>query len=1164
MFVKKYFFGKYNEYKPIGKIITLGILFCLLTIHFFILLNPPTVADLVFTSTQEPEESSMPLGYPRPDEVDLYGYNVWKTNANVPAHNNLGFRITSTATLTIYPGISIKFDSGTQILVEGKLYIMGIQAAPVVLTSNEGTPSMNDWSGIRFVSGSSGFVNHTEISYAINGVNLLNVPNIIVTNCSISETSIGIKIEDSADNNQVDNNEIYKCTNGIAIYNSSQNLIEKNEVHNSTFIALSLSDKADNNTIFNNNLSSSGNRAISLSGNANNNTFNSNNIFSNSGEGIRLTGTPDNLFNENNIYLNKIGILFYSGSDRNILIKNTFRQNSESAISFEGARNCEIINNIFLKNYYGIYSSRSSDIKIENSSFSESELADFDLNEKSIIDLINCTFKKSMVSIHDSAILNVYYYLILEILDETGSHKRGKIRIENAKDEILLPYTWIDSGIYWAKCLGYTQDQSGKDKSMNPYWFTASNGTTKFRYGIDMDDQSKVVQIKFVELPNIIEFSEDTKYNMKLSKYFNTFEGMDFKIEILSGKNISYAFNKETLELIATPPDNWNGEEEIRISATPKLGDTVHKSLLFKVTYVNDPPEIIDPIPNQLKREGVPSWDLDLSKYGYDLDLEYGDKLYWSISDVNQSLLNISIINNTQIMKFNLVDRDIFGNDKVTIWLEDKKGEKVWQEIWVNITSENDDPSLTNLLVDPKTGSPTTTFNFTVQYSDVDGNFPDYILLKLNNETSYQMKESYTNDQVVTDGKEYFYETKLANKAHFFVIECHDGFGGYTTSDRIYGPIVSMPDKGSLKGTVKDQDTKKVIPNAKITVKDLVNTSNKYEIKTDSFGNYSVVNLYPGQNRYQIYATALGYKDSEIVNRSILKGGTSILDFELEKLPGEIVDTNITAVWINANRTNITIHHAIKFSGSAEDLDGDILIFHWDFGDGTAVIQGKNVIHSFHKTGMFNVTLTVEDTDGNYRAIDINITVTPDPGADSTDDDKDDTSATNWVNKNSTMLTIILVLIFIIILISIFYIRMEREKAEDDLKIEEEEKRRRDTARERRRRKREMDFVDKEKRNVEQVNILISDLHRKRTGKSTGRKDRGYEKKDRRGRTSREKRKERRKGMKKKEKEIKEADLEIAWENPEPEKTTTQKRIPKEKSKKSTKILQKSLKRTKK
>ncbi len=55
---------------------------------------------------------------------------------------------------------------------------------------------------------------------------------------------------------------------------------------------------------------------------------------------------------------------------------------------------------------------------------------------------------------------------------------------------------------------------------------------------------------------------------------------------------------------------------------------------------------------------------------------------------------------------------------------------------------------------------------------------------------------------------------------------------------------------------------------------------------------------------------------------------------------------------------NITFNASLSY-----DLDGDIVVWQWDFGDGS-VSEGMIVNHSYSGNGFYNVTLTVTDDDG--------------------------------------------------------------------------------------------------------------------------------------------------------------------------------------------------------
>jgi len=49
-------------------------------------------------------------------------------------------------------------------------------------------------------------------------------------------------------------------------------------------------------------------------------------------------------------------------------------------------------------------------------------------------------------------------------------------------------------------------------------------------------------------------------------------------------------------------------------------------------------------------------------------------------------------------------------------------------------------------------------------------------------------------------------------------------------------------------------------------------------------------------------------------------------------------------------------------------MDGEIVEYKWDFGDGIVTSQ-QNPVHFYAKAGIYNVTLTVTDDDGDIATI---------------------------------------------------------------------------------------------------------------------------------------------------------------------------------------------------
>ncbi|MBR9683637.1 S8 family serine peptidase, partial [Candidatus Woesearchaeota archaeon] len=74
----------------------------------------------------------------------------------------------------------------------------------------------------------------------------------------------------------------------------------------------------------------------------------------------------------------------------------------------------------------------------------------------------------------------------------------------------------------------------------------------------------------------------------------------------------------------------------------------------------------------------------------------------------------------------------------------------------------------------------------------------------------------------------------------------------------------------------------------------------------------------------------------------------------------ELTDANITNP---ANGAIVELGEEIQFSGTAVDLDGDELVYTWDFNDGSDLVVGQGITHQFDSEGEFVVVLTVSDGD---------------------------------------------------------------------------------------------------------------------------------------------------------------------------------------------------------
>ncbi len=94
--------------------------------------------------------------------------------------------------------------------------------------------------------------------------------------------------------------------------------------------------------------------------------------------------------------------------------------------------------------------------------------------------------------------------------------------------------------------------------------------------------------------------------------------------------------------------------------------------------------------------------------------------------------------------------------------------------------------------------------------------------------------------------------------------------------------------------------------------------------------------------------------------------------------------------YAGAEIKNVDVDHKVSFSGrNCSDPDEDTLTYKWDFGDGSAEVEGENVTHSYSYNGEFIVTLNITDSEF-YADATLKVIVRPEPPEFVSLDDGDD------------------------------------------------------------------------------------------------------------------------------------------------------------------------------
>ncbi len=319
--------------------------------------------------------------------------NTTWTLANSPYNINGNVLVEHNITLTIDPGVIVKFGNGNYLQVEGKLIADGTKDKMITFTSNKNKPAPGDWDSIKFMNdpdnGSS--IKYCNIEYASwaifvdeNNPTLqpyAATPNITynyISNCSsgISYNPRNPSVPFFNPSNVIAFNTINTNGNGIGIEIENANVL----IHNNTLQnyvgenrGISCHISGGNLTIKYNVITGYKDGIYFSNSWTSNVNIIKNLIVNNSGNGIEMGNWKndglDSFFIENNtLYKNNKGIHFYGTPEKLKIVYNTISFNnygidllSELSANFPNPPDHYIFNNnnIFNNTLYNVNNGQS-------------------------------------------------------------------------------------------------------------------------------------------------------------------------------------------------------------------------------------------------------------------------------------------------------------------------------------------------------------------------------------------------------------------------------------------------------------------------------------------------------------------------------------------------------------------------------------------------------------------------------------------------------------------------------------------------------------------------------------------------------------------------------------------------------------------------------------
>ena len=252
-----------------------------------------------------------------------------------------------TVTLTIEPGVQVRFGGYFSLIVEGSLSAIGEENNTITFTSNKDQPGTGDWIAIEFSGTEPSTLTYCSMQYAINATTIEN-SNVKIENCEIANNSQnGIAIENSiveVKYNEIANN----LESGICITGNNQVNIQNNTISANKNGILLTGSSTTGVSITENIVMSNTQSGIQLNVNGYSDPTIVNNILSANNIGFYITGQANTYITRNSISYNTIGIHYEESTDHtayyNDIYGNQYGMNV--GVSFNAIINAEY-------NYWG-------------------------------------------------------------------------------------------------------------------------------------------------------------------------------------------------------------------------------------------------------------------------------------------------------------------------------------------------------------------------------------------------------------------------------------------------------------------------------------------------------------------------------------------------------------------------------------------------------------------------------------------------------------------------------------------------------------------------------------------------------------------------------------------------------------------------------------------
>ena len=665
---------------------------------------------------------------------------------------------------------------------------------------------------------------------------------------------------------------------------------------------------------------------------------------SNSGNGIYLNNSDDNTITYNTITSNYNGI-FADNSSSNTISNCAIKSNTQNGLFLNATCNSNTISNnnlssntlngIFLSDICNsntisnnqIHSNSNSGIRLENSSSNTLQTNTANTNTDYGIMIVG--------SSNTVQYCNVY------------SNSKHGIFLFGDNDNDILDNTLQNNTLDGIRLHNSTSDNITRNKIQ---------GNSQYGIHLNYYSVSNLVYNNYFKENinnNALDVSEDNNI-WKRTKTLGT--------NIINGSYISGNY--------------WDDYDEISEGAIDSNSDGIADSARSITISSSDSGSILDTVNPWVRTPSVSPSSQAVGSNTYiscivtdnDTDIK---SVYLSVTDPNGVVSNFSILaNKTGNTYYCDKSYSTIGNYTFFIAAKDTRN-------WASSTSgsfyihKGTPPSVTDN--SPTTGSPYTSFSFNATITAGQTSASDLTVYVIWNHSS-----NNGNDSMANTGSNYFEKTVTLAKSTqslTYSIFAKDKWGNTVTTAT---KTVSIVDSQAPTITIERYGPSfNDLPNSHTFAATVTDAGKISQVYIEYWYDISTTKTVEGENNETIEETVTETVDkmtadmentaTNYYKKVITPQGTPDKIYCViyaKDASGNIANTKSPYANTGGPYTGV-ITREIKFNGSESfDLDGEIALYSWDFGDGITG-EGVNPTHAYLTNEIYNVTLTVTDADGN-------------------------------------------------------------------------------------------------------------------------------------------------------------------------------------------------------